>query len=198
MQIRFLMQIPIQELQPSSEPDDLMPSLRKLSESDRDILEKGIRAFVSYIRGYKEHQCKYIFQMKDLDLGKLANACGLLQLPRMPEIRKLAGKVAGFTPSDVNPNLVEVRYYTILYYTIPYSWTEIFMNRNMMVDEEKQSCHWRVHNMNQSFHIVNKSQFSASIVLLSDIKMPYQCKSWCQLPILRLCPSQLYCLHSIV
>lgn len=85
-----------------------MPNLRKLSESDRDILEKGIKAFVSYIRGYKEHQCRFIFQLKDLDFGKLAYACGLLQLPRMPEIKKLGGKIAGFTPSDINPNIVEV------------------------------------------------------------------------------------------
>ena len=89
-----------------SEPDDLMPEMRKLAESDRDILEKGIRAFVSYVRGYKEHQCRYIFQVKDLDLGKLAYACALLQLPRMPEIKKIGGKVESFTPSSVNPNLV--------------------------------------------------------------------------------------------
>ena len=29
--------------------------------SDRDYIEKAKRAFVSYIRSYKEHDLKYIF-----------------------------------------------------------------------------------------------------------------------------------------
>lgn len=87
---------------------DLMPSLRAAALKDREVLEKGIRAFVSYVRGYKEHHCKYIFRLQDLDLGKLAYACALLQLPRMPEIRRLGGKAQGFTPADVNPNTVKV------------------------------------------------------------------------------------------
>jgi ATP-dependent RNA helicase DDX55/SPB4 len=41
-----------------------MPALRALALQDRDILEKGIKAFVSYVRGYKEHQCKYIFRIQ--------------------------------------------------------------------------------------------------------------------------------------
>lgn len=89
-------------------PPDLMPALRKLAEGDRDVLEKGVKAFVSYVRGYKEHYCKFIFRIADLDLGQLAYACALLQLPKMPEIRKLAGKVDGFEPSSINPNEVKV------------------------------------------------------------------------------------------
>ena len=51
-------------------------------------MEKGTRAFVSYIRGYKEHHCRFIFRHKELELAKLARAMGLLRLPRMKEIRK--------------------------------------------------------------------------------------------------------------
>lgn len=102
------MQVPLQEQPAPKELPDLMEALRKAALTDRAILEKGIRAFVSYVRGYKEHQCKYIFRPQDLDLGKLANACALLQLPRMPEIRRLGGKAPGFTPADVNPNTVKV------------------------------------------------------------------------------------------
>jgi ATP-dependent RNA helicase DDX55/SPB4 len=29
---------------------------------DRDMLEKGTKAFTSYIRAYKEHQCAFIFR----------------------------------------------------------------------------------------------------------------------------------------
>ena len=36
--------------------------VRRAAEDDRDVLEKGVRAFVSYVRGYREHVCKYIFR----------------------------------------------------------------------------------------------------------------------------------------
>ena len=59
------MQVPLQEAEEEGDPPaDLMPSLRALALQDIDVLEKGIRAFVSYVRGYKEHQCKYIFRIQ--------------------------------------------------------------------------------------------------------------------------------------
>lgn len=102
------MQIPIEESELTEPIADLMPALRALSIQDRDVLEKGIKAFVSYVRGYKEHHCKFIFRMQDLNLGKLAYACALLQLPRMPEIKKLGGRIEGFSAADINPNDVKV------------------------------------------------------------------------------------------
>ena len=53
-------------------------------------------------------QCRFIFRAKELDLGRLATAMGLLRLPRMPELRGAAG-AAGFAPSPVNPATVKVR-----------------------------------------------------------------------------------------
>jgi len=41
---------------------DVLPSIRKLVLKDRDILEKGTKAYTSYIRAYKEHQCGFIFR----------------------------------------------------------------------------------------------------------------------------------------
>ena len=35
--------------------------------------DKVQRAYVSYVRAYKEHQCSFIFQLKQLDYGALAN-----------------------------------------------------------------------------------------------------------------------------
>jgi hypothetical protein len=32
--------------------------LRALGEGDRDVMERATRAFVSYVRGYKEHQVR--------------------------------------------------------------------------------------------------------------------------------------------
>ncbi len=57
---------------------------------DRDSFDKAQRAYVSYVqrlshllrfcnvlsmyvRAYKEHQCSFIFQLKQLDYGALAN-----------------------------------------------------------------------------------------------------------------------------
>ncbi len=52
-------------------------------------------------------QCRFIFRAKELDLGRLATALGLLRLPRMPELRGAAG-AASFMPSPVNPATVKV------------------------------------------------------------------------------------------
>jgi ATP-dependent RNA helicase DDX55/SPB4 len=70
-------------------------------------MEKGTRAFVSYMRGYKEHHCRFIFRYKELQLAKLASAFGLLRLPRMKEIRKAPkAATAGFEESAVDPDSV--------------------------------------------------------------------------------------------
>ncbi len=95
--------------------------LRKLSEQDRDIMEKGIKAFVSFVRAYKEHQCKFIFRLADLDLAQLATALGLLRLPKMPEMRKTKQRLEGFTPSALDPNDVKVSFlHTFI--PLPVSW----------------------------------------------------------------------------
>lgn len=36
--------------------------IRTAAKKDRDVMEKGARAFVSYIRAYKEHHCSFIFR----------------------------------------------------------------------------------------------------------------------------------------
>jgi superfamily II DNA/RNA helicase len=41
---------------------DILPSTLKLVLKDRDILEKGTKAYTSYIRAYKEHHCGFIFR----------------------------------------------------------------------------------------------------------------------------------------
>lgn len=41
---------------------NVLPLIRDLVMKDRDILEKGTKAFTSYIRAYKEHTCAFIFR----------------------------------------------------------------------------------------------------------------------------------------
>lgn len=83
-------------------------SFRKLSEQDRDVMDKGVKAFVSYIRAYKEHQCKFIFRLADMNLALLATAFGLLQLPKMPELKKARQRLQSFQASNVAPQSVKV------------------------------------------------------------------------------------------
>jgi len=47
---------------PNSFLEDVLPRIRDIVLKDRDLLEKGTRAFTSYIRAYKEHHCAFIFR----------------------------------------------------------------------------------------------------------------------------------------
>ncbi|KAG7353725.1 ATP-dependent RNA helicase [Nitzschia inconspicua] len=78
---------------------NILPGIRGLALKDRDILEKGTKAFTSYIRAYKEHVCGFIFRFASLDLGHLATSFCLLRLPKMPELRDTKGKLKHFTPA---------------------------------------------------------------------------------------------------
>lgn len=68
--------------------EDILPIVKTLITQDRDFLEKGTRAFIAFVRSYKEHQCQFIFRFQDLDLGRVARGFALLQLPKIKEFRK--------------------------------------------------------------------------------------------------------------
>lgn len=53
-------QVPVTEAAASPPREGVMDAIRSAAEADRDVLEKGLRAFVSFIRGYKEHHCRWI------------------------------------------------------------------------------------------------------------------------------------------
>ena len=97
----------------ASSPDvfipDVLPSIRKLVLKDRDILEKGTKAYTSYIRAYKEHHCSFIFRFASLDLGVLATSFSLLRLPKMPELRDKLGKI-NFTPAGPEINIHSIAF----------------------------------------------------------------------------------------
>eukprot|EP00698_Gefionella_okellyi_P000521 TRINITY_DN10471_c0_g1_i1.p1 TRINITY_DN10471_c0_g1~~TRINITY_DN10471_c0_g1_i1.p1 ORF type:complete len:387 (-),score=104.59 TRINITY_DN10471_c0_g1_i1:14-1174(-) len=71
---------------------------------DRDIMDKGVLAFISYMRAYKEHQCSYIFRMDKLDISSLAMTFGLLRLPHMPELKKM--NLTYVPPRQLDPKSV--------------------------------------------------------------------------------------------
>merc|ERR1711920_587156 len=77
---------------------------RRLVETDRAVMLKANKAFVSYLRAYQEHQLPYIFPFKSLDLGALATGFCVLRIPRVKEI--LGRKIKNFQRSEVHPNEV--------------------------------------------------------------------------------------------
>eukprot|EP01018_Ginkgo_biloba_P010644 Gb_12810 [translate_table: standard] len=92
--------IPIQERKCTDAIVDIISQIRALAKEDRDVMEKGLRACVSFIRAYKEHHCSYIFRWKELEVGKLGMGYGLLQLPTMTELKRNALSTDGFVPVD--------------------------------------------------------------------------------------------------
>ncbi|XP_042511443.1 DEAD-box ATP-dependent RNA helicase 18 [Macadamia integrifolia] len=101
--------VPIVERKCSDNALDIVPQIRAAAIKDRDVMEKGLKAFVSYIRAYKEHQCSYIFRWKELEIGKLAMGYGLLQVPSMPDVKHNSLSIEGFTAAE-NIDLVAIKY----------------------------------------------------------------------------------------
>ncbi|CAM9713132.1 unnamed protein product, partial [Chrysoparadoxa australica] len=75
-------------------------------KADRDLLEKGTKAFVSFVRAYKEHQCQFIFRFDALDLGALARSFALLRLPKMAE---LADKNLDFENDEIDTRSIKFK-----------------------------------------------------------------------------------------
>jgi ATP-dependent RNA helicase DDX55/SPB4 len=72
--------VPMEEmkLELPKDSEKILEEAKKLSLEDRDVLEKGTKAFVSFVSGYKEHHCNFIFQWTKLDYGKVARGMALL------------------------------------------------------------------------------------------------------------------------
>ncbi|KAK3101528.1 hypothetical protein FSP39_004227 [Pinctada imbricata] len=92
--------VPLKQLSEVSDVHNYIPKIRKVSSKDRAIFEKGTKAYVSFVQFYAKHECSLIFQLKELDLGKLAMGYGLLKIPKMPETK---GKdFPNFQPVDID------------------------------------------------------------------------------------------------
>ncbi len=56
---------------------------------DRAVLEASEKAFLSYLRGYKEHKCRFILKLDSLDITATAYSFHLLRIPKFHEFKKL-------------------------------------------------------------------------------------------------------------
>lgn len=71
------------------EAEEASAKLRAQAQADRSVYELGKTAFVSWVRSYSKNTAGSIFRVSDLDWRDLAQGWGLLELPKMPELRKL-------------------------------------------------------------------------------------------------------------
>lgn len=77
----------IVEVKTTIEVANVNKRIHKLQLTDRSIMDKANRAFVSHIQAYSKHECNVLLRMKDVPLGKVATGYGLLRLPKMPEVK---------------------------------------------------------------------------------------------------------------
>ncbi len=73
------------------EASNVVQKIREVVLQDRALHDKAQRAFVSWVKAYSKHQASSIFRVKDLEWGELADAWGLLKLPKMPEAKAWCG-----------------------------------------------------------------------------------------------------------
>ncbi|CAN1812111.1 DEAD-box ATP-dependent RNA helicase 18 [Linum perenne] len=139
LQIR---RVPLQERKCTDDAIDVVSQIRAAAKKDRDVMEKGLRAFVSFIRAYKEHHCSFIFRWKELEIGKLGMGFGLLQLPSMPEVKHYSLSTEGFIPVE-DLNLEEIKFKMRSLFKLELSWCrdksrQKQRNKNMQTKKESK------------------------------------------------------------
>ncbi|KNC85309.1 hypothetical protein SARC_02492 [Sphaeroforma arctica JP610] len=89
--------------------DDVFNTGRDVALQDRSVYEKGLTAFVSFIRSYREHKCSIIFRVRDLDMLGICRSFALLTLPRMPELKSVSqGRTSGTTADSLTISEAEI------------------------------------------------------------------------------------------
>lgn len=70
--------------------DAAAAKIRALALADREVFDMSHKAFPSFVRSYSKHEASSIFRVGDLDWYELAKQYGLVQLPKMAELKGLA------------------------------------------------------------------------------------------------------------
>mmetsp|Transcript_14045 Transcript_14045/g.20998 ORF Transcript_14045/g.20998 Transcript_14045/m.20998 type:complete len:747 (-) Transcript_14045:29-2269(-) len=87
----------------------ILNDIKYLAAHDRELLEAGTTAFISFLRAYKEHLCSYIFRIDQLDIGAVARSYSLLKLPKIAETIKFKSKI-DFQESGVNTSTIPYKH----------------------------------------------------------------------------------------
>lgn len=88
----------------------LFAEFRKLSSTDLALFQQSLKAYVSFLRYYQEHQLSYIFPFKKLDFIGLAKLYGLLTLPKCPELVELKRKIDKADWKNWDGDIREIKY----------------------------------------------------------------------------------------
>lgn len=56
--------------------------------TDKDFIIKGSKAFVSFMRSYKEHKLASIFKINELDFPEIARSFFLFKMPFIKEFKE--------------------------------------------------------------------------------------------------------------
>uniref|UniRef100_A0A915PPN8 ATP-dependent RNA helicase n=1 Tax=Setaria digitata TaxID=48799 RepID=A0A915PPN8_9BILA len=92
------METNLRENDPESE--QIRQQIVEIASKEREILESGTRAFMSFIESYVRHDCNVVCSFKNLDVVGYGHAYGLLRLPRMKEFKH--NNLSDFKRSDLN------------------------------------------------------------------------------------------------
>lgn len=68
--------------------DKIRKKIVKQASTEREFLELGSVAFVAMLNAYLSHDSQIVAKLWDQDIGELANAYGLLRIPKCNETRK--------------------------------------------------------------------------------------------------------------
>lgn len=96
--LRINQKAPVDPMQEVITTTNFTPKIKEMAKADRNLYEKGMKAFVSYVQSYTKHECRYLLRVKDLDFGGLATGFGLLKIPLMPELK--GADVSGFREEE--------------------------------------------------------------------------------------------------
>lgn len=66
---------------------------QKATLDDRAVLEASEKAFLSFVRAYKEHRCSVLLKINEVDFNSVADSFGLLRLPRFHEFKRVRGNI---------------------------------------------------------------------------------------------------------
>lgn len=74
----------------------VVKTVRECIVANRAVLDASEKGFLSYLRGYKEHKCRYILKLENLNITSLARSFHLLRMPKFHEFKKFKTKLANF------------------------------------------------------------------------------------------------------
>lgn len=68
-------------------PGKIKASIRKIMFSDKDFFVKASKAFVTFIRSYKEHKLTSVFTFEDIEVENTARSFFLIKIPSLTELK---------------------------------------------------------------------------------------------------------------